>query len=407
MRGSAQITTLRAVRQRSADLFPTDSPVPASQMIGRDSDVATVVASMEAGAHLVIAGPRRTGKTSVCEAALTTLKGRGYYTVELDLFRIADAAELAETIAVRVVENRSAAAKAVHHARRAGRGALTAAQGLVAVKLKDQLGDGVELAFSPGAARTDPQRALDQALELPQKIAAADDKRIVVFFDEFQEVAGDRRPYGDPDAVTKRMRAIFQKTTEVSYLFAGSIEHIMRDLFAPNRRAFSGFGSFHDLAPIGPEEWRAGLLDRFSSDDCEVEPVALDRLVDLGGGHPRATMRIAQQTHLQSVQLDTRSIDTSLVELGYRAALQGDVPLMDQLVGSVRRIHKDALAMLRAVAAGKPVPAHVKVGVRDRVLKQMRDAGIIENVGRGQWQVINPLFRAYLLETSDPGRAVV
>ena len=57
------------MRQRSADLFPTDNPIPASQLIGRADDVEAVVQAMEAGTHLVIAGPRRTGKTSVCEAA--------------------------------------------------------------------------------------------------------------------------------------------------------------------------------------------------------------------------------------------------------------------------------------------------------------------------------------------------
>jgi hypothetical protein len=58
---------------------------------------------------------------------------------------------------------------------------------------------------------------------------------VVVFFDEFQEVASPQRPYGDPDRLTKRMRAIFQRSTDVSYLFAGSIEHLMRDLFTPAR----------------------------------------------------------------------------------------------------------------------------------------------------------------------------
>jgi hypothetical protein len=32
-------------------------------------------------------------------------------------------------------------------------------------------------------------------------------------FDEFQELASARRPYGDPDAVANRMRAIFQRST--------------------------------------------------------------------------------------------------------------------------------------------------------------------------------------------------
>ncbi|MEA2378752.1 MAG: hypothetical protein QOD13_2659, partial [Thermoleophilaceae bacterium] len=66
------------------------------------------------------------------------------------------------------------------------------------------------------------------------------------------------------------MRAVFQRTTSVSYLFAGSIEHVMRDLFAPSRRAFSGFGSFYALRPIVVEEWHHGLRERFAADGCTV-----------------------------------------------------------------------------------------------------------------------------------------
>ncbi len=91
-----------------------------------------------------------------------------------------------------------------------------------------------------------------------------DGRRCVVFFDEFQELAGERRPYGDPDAVTKRMRAIFQRSSQVSYLFTGSLEHVMRDLFAPGHRALSGFGSFYHLRAIAPEEWGEGLRERSS-----------------------------------------------------------------------------------------------------------------------------------------------
>ena len=220
-------------RQASGDLFPTDKPIPASQMIGRRDDVRQVATALENGTSLVLAGPRRTGKTSVCDAALAHARKRGVYVVAVDLFGIADDAELAEALVRGVLSNRPALRKLLPRARRLGRQALSAAQVSSVMTLRSQLGDVVELALTPELAARNPQRALAQALELPQRAALADNRRCVVFFDEFQEIAGERRPYGDPDAVTKRMRAIFQRATQVSYLFAGSIEHVMRDLFAP------------------------------------------------------------------------------------------------------------------------------------------------------------------------------
>ena len=262
------------MRQASGDLFPTDAPLPASQLIGRDDDVREIALALENGTHLIVAGPRRTGKTSVCEAALTRARGRGAYTAAIDLFRISSSAELAEAMAVATLSNRGAIRKLLHKARNAGRAALSAAQASAALTLTGELGEGVELALTPGLAAQDPDGALDLALALPERVAVADRKRMILFIDEFQEVAAARRPYGDPDSVTKRMRAVFQRSTGVSYLFAGSIEHLMRDLFAPSKRAFSGFGSFHDLAA----HHRTGVGARAG------EAIRRGRLPDRGGG---------------------------------------------------------------------------------------------------------------------------
>jgi uncharacterized protein len=391
------------MRKASGDLFPTDSPVPAGQLIGRRDDIRELTTRLEAGTHLILAGARRTGKTSVCEAALARAGRRGAYTARVDLFRVSDAGELSEALAAAVIANRSTAHRALRRARSAGRAALSAAQARALVRMVGELGEGVELAITPGLAAQDPERALDLALELPERVARADGKRMILFFDEFQELASARRPYGDPDAVTNRMRAVFQRSGAVSYLFAGSIEHVMRDLFAPTRRAFSGFGSFYALRPIEPEDWRAGLAARFAADDCEVADAALERIVLLGGGHPRATMRIAQQTHLVSLELDVREIDLELVQLGFERALEGDRPTMEQIVERIRLLHKHGLLVARTVASGQPLPRRIQPGVRDRVLKLLRDAGVLEHESHGRWRVIDPLFRHYLASLDPLG----
>jgi hypothetical protein len=391
------------MRQASGDLFPTDTPIPASQMIGRADDIGEIATALANGTNLIVAAPRRTGKTSVCDAALARLARRGLYTVRLDLFRIADAAELAEALTLAVIANRSPLRRLIRRAREVGRAALTATQAAAILKLKGQLGDAVEIAITPGFAAQNPDRALDLALALPEQVAEADGRRLILFFDEFQEVANERRPYGDPDVVTKRMRSIFQRSSNVSYLFAGSLEHTMRDLFAPSRRAFSGFGGFHSLRPITAEDWSRGLTERFAADDCTVDQFALNRIIELGAGHPRATMRVAQQTHLVSVQLDRHEIDLDLVELGYNAALTSDIPALEQTVEHIRRLHKNAFQVARELARAEPISKRLSPAIRDRVLKLLLRAGVVEHVARGDWRIVDPLLQAYLRQL-DPLR---
>jgi len=384
-------------RQRSSDLFPTDQPIPASQMIGREADVREIATALASGANLVVAGPRRTGKTSVCDAAVGRLVGRGFYTVSVDLFRIASAAELAEALVAATLSNRSALRRVVHQTRRAGRLVADALHTSAVVKSKTQLGEELEIAFTPGLAARDPDRYLDYALALPGRIAEADRKQVVMFFDEFQEVAGQSAPYGDTDRLTKRMRAIFQRTTGVSYLFAGSLEHLMRDLFTPSHRALYQFGGFHDLRPIDDNAWAGGLGERFAADDCEVEEGALAQVVAYGEGHPRATMLIAQKTHLTTIELGTQTVDLAVVEQGLLAAMSADRIAHEQIVERIRRLNKLGLVVAERVARGQPVYPGLSRGAVRRALESLRDAGIIDTHGRAEWSFSNPLLRRFLV----------
>jgi hypothetical protein len=303
---------------------------------------------------------------------------------------------LAEVLVAKTIANRSQLRKILHQARRAGRLLADTAGVAAVVKSKTQLGEEIEIAFHPGLAARDPERYLDYALALPGRIGEADDKSVIVFFDEFQELASSNRPYGDPDRLTKRMRAIFQRQSGVSYLFAGSIEHLMRDLFVPRQRALSQFGSFYDLRPIEPEDWARGLQERFAADNCTIDEHALTRLVELGELHPRATMLIAQKAHLASVLLETRTIDSNLVNQGYLAALQGERINHEQSVERIRQAHKLGLEIARRIARGEPAYRGLPRGAVRRALEELRDAAIIESRGRGDWRFTDPFLRRYL-----------
>ena len=390
-------------RAQSADLFPTDLPLPEGLLIGRSEDVREIATTLMAGANLVVAGPRRTGKTSVCEAALARAAEGGYYIAALDLFRIANAGQLAEALVAATVANRPLLHRILHRAREAGRLVADAAGTAVVLKAQDELGDELEIAFKPGLAERDPERYLDYALGLPQRIAEKDGKHLILFIDEFQEVANPRKPYGDPDALTKRMRAIFQRSREVSFLFAGSYEHILRDLFGQARQAFGHFGAMYELRPIGAAAWREGLLARFAADSCTVGDEALDRLVELGGGHPRTTMLVAQKTHLQAILVGSHHIDATLVEQGLRNALLGDRATLDQTVEQIRLGHRHGLLIARRIAFGESPYHELKSVDAFRALKGLQQTGLIVQDGPRRWRILDPLLARYLRELEPFG----
>lgn len=387
-------------RVRSRDLFPTDAPLPAAQLIGRGEVVASLAAALTQGVHQIVLGPRRTGKTSVCRAALEQVAGDGTYVVSVDLFAIANRAEFATALVRGAVANRGRLARGARRLLDAGHALAGLASVTLTAKLKAELGEDVEIAFTPALAHRDPERVLDYALRLLQRIAVADDVHLVVFIDEFQEVAHPRAPYGDPDTLTKQMRAVLQDSDRVTALFSGSVDHLMRDLFVPERRAFYRFGATRRLPDIPADAWLSGLRARYAEDQVTCAPSALERLLEMSGGHPRSTLLIAQHAHLVLLADEMRVLTLAAVDEGFYSALAADAIGHETEMERIRGLGPAAVEVARRVAAGaRPYAGTSKVRPTERALRALLNAGLIEKLARGDYTLTDPLFAHYLRST--------
>ncbi|MBX5442094.1 MAG: ATP-binding protein [Solirubrobacteraceae bacterium] len=393
-------------RLGSSELFPTDTPIGPDAMIGRRDDVTRMATALLGGTNLVVAGPRRTGKTSVCDAAVAVCAQEGAYTVAADLFLLPDAAALAEALTLAALANRPVLRAALARAARAAGHAWDALSDAATIRAHQDLGDAgidLELALVLRRAQAGSAEALRTAVQLLGVIAEADGRRLVLFLDEFQEIAGGR--FGDPDAVTKMLRAVLQRAPAVSVVFAGSIEHMMRRLFGPSERALSQFGAFFDLGPIHPDEWRAGLRERLALDGCAIADTALDRLVATGDGHPRATMLLAQHAHAIAVEELRRDLDDAIVAAALPRAMRGEALCHQQTLELIRELGRHAQTLAQRVALGAVLYEGLQPSTAARTMRRLRDAGIVEQDGpRGAWRIGDPLLRRFLAGLPALGR---
>jgi uncharacterized protein len=363
-------------------------------MIGRAGDVDRIALALLGGGNVVMAGPRRIGKTTVSDAALEVCRTDGAYTAKVDLFDCTDAGALAHVLALELLANRAPLRRAIGDAVRAGRSVLGALRTSATLRARQDLGEEIEITIDIGRAEAEPTKALDSALRLAQRLAERDRRRVVVFLDEFQDIASDR--FGNTDTLTRRVRAVFQRSPDVSVLFAGSIEHLMRDLFGPTERALSQFGSFQELTQITREEWGDGIRARLKADRTTISTDALARLVELGEGHPRATMLIAQQAHLQAIEELRHEIDHAMVVAALDRALAAEQLRHQQQLDRIRASSRYGERMAIRVATGAELYQRLKPQQASRALNALRDTGVVERAGQANWHVIDPLLRRYL-----------
>jgi hypothetical protein len=380
------------------ELFPTDDPVEPDLLIGRASDVEDLASRLGAGTHVVMAGPRRTGKSTVALAALSRVRSAGLYTAHVDLWDHEDLASLTKALAQSIVSNRGPVAKALDRARESGRELRELLPTGAVATLRTHLGEDVELAWSTPSSARSSHAGLGATIALAQRIAERDKRRIVLFFDEFQDIATSPHRFGDPDVLSKQLRAQLQRSPLVSVLFAGSMEHLMRDLFGPARRALSQFGNFHELSPILPSEWEQGIAARYLELDMRAADGAVSEIVALGEGHPRTTMLIARETLTVGLAYHgVRTIELGDVRGGYDLAMQADRLRHEEIVERLRSTAHAYPIALRVARAQHPYSGTASSAVR-RALAMMEKAGIAERRGRGDWIVPEPLLRAYLAD---------
>lgn len=143
--------------------------------------------------------------------------------------------------------------------------------------------DGVDVAIQP---MVDSRVMIEDVFSLLQMLATEDD-RLIVVFDEFQEIKSIDKN------LDRVLRSIIQLHKNINYLFLGSQESMMREIFEKKKSPFFHFGQLLNLDKIPYEDFKLYLYDRLSfMDDADR---VCDEILDFTKCHPYYTQQLASQ----------------------------------------------------------------------------------------------------------------
>jgi len=238
-----------------------------SAFIGRKKEVADLSQGLGSGERIFLISPRRFGKTSLLANLLEGFKGKGLLTAYIDLYRCASLEQFASVFTDEVLVKAETGFEAVA---RLVRGTIPLLRPKITLETDGQLSASLDL----GRSQNEQSAALSELFNAAEKMAKRRNKRLVIAFDEFQEVA---TLGGEP--LEKLMRAAFQTHHHVSYIFSGSRQHLIADMVNNRDRAFYKMGRVVFLGKIADKDFQVFIAERFKSIGIVVGDAAFRRIL--------------------------------------------------------------------------------------------------------------------------------
>jgi hypothetical protein len=247
----------------------------------REAELAQLTSDLRNGQNVALIAPRRYGKSSLVQAALSRLLAEGVLVVEVDLMTTPTKERFAAKLAKSIHDDVTSVLLKAKEALR------TFSTLRIVPSMTVDLDGSVRFSFSASRGSADIDATIERLLELPAELATEQKRELVVFFDEFQEVMAI-----DPH-LPALMRAIFQTQPNVAHLYAGSKRDMMHTLFNDENEPFFRSAKTMEIGTIPLPLFAEFVKAQFDRTDRGVSDEAVDRLLEVTGGHPYATQELA------------------------------------------------------------------------------------------------------------------
>ena len=358
----------------------------------RESELRELAADMRNGQNVLVYAPRRYGKSSLVLRAAQIAMRRKALVAYVDVMKTPTkerfAAALARTIYADI------ASPLEHAFERAAE--LFRGLRVVPSMEVDPTDGSLRFTFQTGRRKADIDDTIERLLELLGELAAERKRRVVIVFDEFQEILALDRRYPN------LFRAIFQTQPEVSHVYLGSKRHVLERIFNDRNEPFWRSAKQIEIGPIPPAKFAPFLIARFVATGKEISPGGVERLLETTGGHPYATQELAYFVWELVPPGDAATAE--IVDAAVAQVLRSEHNHFAQLWDDAPRPQRLLLLALAAEPTKSPYAAayHTRHELPSTPTLQTALAALQrkELVGRGRdrvYRVIEPFLAEWLL----------
>ena len=340
----------------------------------RKSELLRMKQFLDSETHLVLISPRRYGKSSLVKKCVEEV-GRPY--IWLDLQYVVSVASFTTQLLKAILAQypMERLRYELRHFR------------IMPTITLNPITNECQFGFQPSESADNTM--LEDVMALLQKLSTPE-KKLIVIFDEFQEVLKISKD------LDKQLRSIIQLQSGLNYIFMGSQEGMMLEIFERKKSPFYHFGGLMRLGKIPYEDFYQFVFERLpeapNKEDITREILAFSSC------HPYYTQQLAFEV---SNQIEVNAVQEDVVTRAIHTILQAHDLNYERLWENFNNTDKSTLLQLsngdnplnnRSVASSTAFSS----------LKRLVKSGVI--IRTKEYMLEDPFFCEWLRIKQNPSR---
>ena len=226
----------------------------------REQELRQLESNAFNGINTVIHSPRRLGKSFLIRHLFHQMEKENLVkTIYVDLFATENMEDLIQNLSTKVLDT--------FHRRNLFKGIEQVLKGLNPTVSFDR--DGTPK-FSLEINPKQYNSSLEQIFSYLEKR----NKKVLIAFDEFQEVAGY------PEKAEAMLRSQIQTLNNVNFIFSGSTGHILQEMFLGAKRPFYQSADVLVLRKIDRDIYKPFIVTTFKNGGKNIDPEAVDFILE-------------------------------------------------------------------------------------------------------------------------------
>lgn len=348
----------------------------------RESETSTIIDALHNGRNLTLVAPRRMGKTGLIRHAFHKLKEKEpeIVTLYMDIYSTQSLGDFirlfANTVLGRLDNTHQKALSRIGRFIRSCRPVFTFDEFTGVPKV------------TVDVAPADEENTLKEIFEY----IASSEQRCYIAIDEFQQIA--EYPEKGVEAL---LRSYIQFVPNVNFIFAGSKQHVMQEMFASSKRPFYQSTQLLTIGAIDKEKYADFAISRFASHGVRLSQATFDAIYGKYDGHTWYIQNILNRLYSYNrdadMELVTYAGEQIVSELSYsyadmlKAYTLGQVRLLKAIAreGCVSELLAGDFIGRNNLKAASSVSASLKRLLENELVYKSDSGYIIYDRFMGEW----------------------